>query len=254
MTIVRMVVDEIGTNSLVIVVLLLALYSAFTYSLPGKIRSFRWQTLTLFLLALLTTFVQQDYLFVVVASILFLQFFSITPLMAFVTNFEGWRPDRPFIPYMRELMNVREAQDRWLEYNPEHNPDTGKVRSSPLNPLIRSVVLIIIAYFVAARVVGSNEVRSVNGLGASLALLFIGLFIMLNAYDILSQTMGLLIMENGLFLAAVIVITNPNLIIAFLFSMFAAYTITLAILIIILPQLRRSSRSIYVKDQKVLKE
>ncbi len=77
---------------------------------------------------------------------------------------------------------------------------------------------------------------------------------MINSYDTLAQMMGLLVMENGLFLAAVIVINDSNLLLAFLVSMFAWYLLTLIILVMFLPRLRQSSHSIYIEDQKTLKE
>ena len=65
--------------------------------------------------------------------------------------------------------------------------------------------------------------------------------------------MGLLVMEHGLFLAAVKVIASPSVAIQFVISLFLYIIITLTILLFLLPELHRISGSIEVKDQQQLK-
>ena len=174
--------------------------------------------------------------------------------MAYVTNIEQRQPGQSFFSYLVVRRDIVKARLSWLEYSPENNPKVTIVRSSPLTTLIISSVLVIVAYIVASQVAPQFAEEKFNGLVASLALLLVGLFIMISAYDILSLMMGLLVMENGLFLAVVIVVTDPILLPAFILSMFAWYALTLIILVIFLPRLRQYSGSIYVEDQKVLKE
>ena len=244
---------NIGTNIVVICAVLTALYNAFIRSLQSKINSYRLQIVALAILAILKAN-DTTPAFYGVAIILLVQFSIITRLMAGVTNIEQRQPSQSFFAYLHKRSDIIRARSAWLEYNPENNPKVTIVRSSPLTSLIISSVLVIIAYIVASQVAPQFAEEKFNGLVASLALLLVGLYIMITAYDILSLMMGLLVMENGLFLAVVIVIIDPLLLSAFILSMFAWYTLTLIILIIFLPRLRHFSRSIYIEDQKVLKE
>ena len=241
------------TNIVVICAVLTALYNAFTRNLQNKINSYRLQILALTLLAVVKAISTSPW-FVLISLILLAQFFFIAPLVAYVTNIEQRQPGQSYLSFLRKRSDIVKARSAWLEYNPENNPKATIVRSSPLTTLIISTVLDIIAYIVARQVAPQFAEEKFNGLVASLALLLVGLFIMISAYDILSLMMGLLVMENGLFLAVVIVIINPVLLSAFILSMFAWYTLTLIILIIFLPRLRLFSRSIYIEDQKALKE
>jgi hydrogenase-4 membrane subunit HyfE len=243
----------IVTNIVVICAVLTALYNAFTHKLQSKINSYRLQILALTLLTVVKAISTSPW-FVLISLILQAQFFVIAPLVAYVTNIEQGQPDQSIFSYVVKRSDIAKARSSWLEYNPEHNPKVTIVRSSPLTSLIISSALVIIAYIVSSQVAPQFSPEKFNGLVASLALLLIGLFIMISAYDILSLMMGLLVMENGLFLAVVIVITDPILLPAFILSMFAWYAVTLIILIMFLPRLRHYSGSIYVEDQKVLKE
>ncbi len=245
---------NIGTNIVVICAVLTALYNAFIRSLQSKINSYRLQIVALAILAILKAN-DTTPAFYGVAIILLVQFSIITRLMAGVTNIEQRQPGQSLLSFLHQRSDIVKARSIWLQFNPEDDPGTNIVRTSPLTSLLFSTALVIVAYFVASQVAPLQLTgKNFGGLVASLALLLVGLFIMINAYDTLAQTMGLLVMENGLFLAAVIVITDPILVLAFLFSMFAWYTLTLIILVTFLPRLRQYSGSIYVKDQKVLKE
>lgn len=243
----------IVTNIVVICAVLTALYNAFTPNLQNKINSYRLQILALILLAVVKAFSTSPW-FLMISLLLLVQFLVIARLVAYVTNVEQRQPGQSILSYIIMRSDITKARLSWLEYNPEHNPKVTIVRSSPLTSLIISSVLVIIAYIVSSQVASQFASEQFNGLVASLALLLVGLFIMISAYDILSMMMGLLVMENGLFLAVVIVIFNPILLSAFILSMFAWYILTLIILIIFLPRLRLSSRSIYIEDQKALKE
>lgn len=243
---------SIGTNIVVICAIATALYNASTRRLQGKINGYRLQILALALLAVIKAIQQADLWFLGVALILIIQFIIIERLVAGVTNVEPRQPGQSFRSFLHERLDILKARSIWLENSPENRPNANIVRTNPLTPLSVSGVLVIAAYFVASQVV--PRVENFNGLVASLALLLVGLFIMINSYDTLAQMMGLLVMENGLFLAAVIVINDSNLLLAFLVSMFAWYLLTLIILVMFLPRLRQSSHSIYIEDQKTLKE
>ena len=73
--------------------------------------------------------------------------------------------------------------------------------------VIISALLVIMSYFIASQLpIKSNEIVSVF-LPVSLSLFFIGLFIIVSRRKALSQIVGLLTLENGLFLFA-LVLTN----------------------------------------------
>jgi hydrogenase-4 membrane subunit HyfE len=92
----------------------------------------------------------------------------------------------------------------------------------------------------------------VSSLAVTIALVLQGLFTMGNKRDIIAQVIGLLVIEHGLFLAAVRVAPSA---LAFLFvlSLFFYLLVTLTILFWILPELYRASRSIEVEDHTRLR-
>jgi hydrogenase-4 membrane subunit HyfE len=92
----------------------------------------------------------------------------------------------------------------------------------------------------------------VPSLAVTIALVLQGLFTMSNKRDIIAQVIGLLVIEHGLFLAAVRV-APPSLAFLFVLSLFCYLLITLTILLWILPELHRASGSIEVHDHSRLK-
>src|ERR1700730_7515440 len=83
-------ISNIGTDAVVILAVLTALYNVFTPRLQSKINSYRFQTLALALLAVLKTL--NTPLFLLVALILFVQFLIIARILAYVTNIEQREP------------------------------------------------------------------------------------------------------------------------------------------------------------------
>lgn len=99
----------------------------------------------------------------------------------------------------------------------------------------------------------SNPGVMASILAISFSLLLIGLSIMRSKQDIISQIMGLLIMEHGMFLAAIRLITAPTVMMAFVISLFLYIIITLTILVFLLPDLHRISGTIDIDQQDQLK-
>jgi hydrogenase-4 membrane subunit HyfE len=95
------------------------------------------------------------------------------------------------------------------------------------------------------------DINVAPSLAVALALLLQGLFTMTNKNDIISQTIGLLVIEHGLFLAAVR-IAPAALSSLFVLSLFFYLWVTLTILVWILPELHRLSQSIEVSDNQLL--
>jgi hydrogenase-4 component E len=62
--------------------------------------------------------------------------------------------------------------------------------------------LAILAYYVAEPLIQSGETITAGALALSLAVVLIGLFVMISRKKAITQVIGLLVMENGLFMAA----------------------------------------------------
>lgn len=115
-----------------------------------------------------------------------------------------------------------------------------------------SLFLTAIASWAAMQLFPKEQGRMVT-LAISLTLLMLGILAMISREDLISQIMGLLVMDHGLFLGTVAVLSHPNLIPFFVSSLFLYILITLIILIVILPELHNESGSIKVNDQSILK-
>jgi hydrogenase-4 membrane subunit HyfE len=94
-----------------------------------------------------------------------------------------------------------------------------------------------VAFLAASRL--AQEPAQQIGLLVSLALPFAGLYNMLAKRDIISQIIGLLVMDHGLYLAVVKVVEIPTPAIFFVVSLYFYTLITVAILLFMLPQVRR---------------
>ncbi len=92
----------------------------------------------------------------------------------------------------------------------------------------------------------------VASLAVSIALLLQGLFTMINKNDIISQIIGLLVVDQGLFLAAVRV-APAALAYYFVLSLFLYVLVTLTILLWVLPGLHRTSASIEIAGNAELR-
>jgi len=90
----------------------------------------------------------------------------------------------------------------FLKYTTEHIKTGREVDSSIGIPssLILCAVLIMVAYFVTAPILDSFDTLTRNCLAISLSIVFIGLFMMVTRKRAMTEAIGLLIMENGLFL------------------------------------------------------
>lgn len=79
--------------------------------------------------------------------------------------------------------------------------------------LLVAVGLVVLAYYVAAPDIRLPESLGGNCLPISLALVLIGLFVMITRKKAIAQVMGLLVMENGLFLVAVAITSGMPLVV-----------------------------------------
>lgn len=157
-----------------------------------------------------------------------------------------WHPfSRVFSRQYREeaAESIEEALLVWLE----HGLSPKRQRTSTAI----SLMLTAMAYVVAFNLITDDPHRA-WGLAVSITLLMLGIFTMINRQDLISQIMGLLVMDHGLFLATVRVIAHTSLIYIFVISLFLYILITLVILVILLPELHATSATIEVADQNQL--
>ncbi|MCX6653309.1 MAG: hydrogenase [Methanomassiliicoccales archaeon] len=69
--------------------------------------------------------------------------------------------------------------------------------------LLVSAGLAVLAYHVAAPIIEQGTVITRNAMALSLGVVLIGFFIMISRWKAITQVIGLLCMENGLFMAAI---------------------------------------------------
>jgi|GEM_PF-4034741 len=172
---------------------------------------------------------------------------------------DGGQPERGRLGTRARLAALRDslrdaparADLTWLQH--------GHSRLSRGLSAVIEMILIATAVLVAYRLIrgtGAADVDAalndeVTSLAVTLALLLQGLFTMGNKRDIIAQIIGLLVMEHGLFLAAVR-IAPAELVLLFTMSLFFYALVTLTILLWILPELHRASSSIEVTDNSRL--
>lgn len=73
----------------------------------------------------------------------------------------------------------------------------------PVQSLIIACGLIMLAYDIARSFISNHAILSTDTLAASLALVLLGLFVMVGKRHAFMQILGLLVMENGLYLMAI---------------------------------------------------
>jgi hydrogenase-4 membrane subunit HyfE len=153
-----------------------------------------------------------------------------------------------FSPAYRQRADasIREALPVWLEH--------GLSTRQQILSILVSLALTVFAFGVAFSLVGpQSTAERAFSLAVALTLLMLGIFTMINRQDLISQIMGLLVMDHGLFLAVVRVLPYTSLVPMFVVSLVLYILITLMILVILLPELHFRSRTIEVADQKVLR-
>jgi hydrogenase-4 membrane subunit HyfE len=140
---------------------------------------------------------------------------------------------------------LKDVELTWLQHGGSRLP----VSLSAAIDMFLIGTAVLVAYRLSG---GGSNAAVVPSLAASIALLLQGLFTMINKNDIVSQIIGLLVVDHGLFLAAVRV-APPALTYLFVLSLFLYMLVTLVILLWILPGLHRTSASIEVAGNAELK-
>ncbi|NMC34919.1 MAG: hypothetical protein GYA36_21065 [Veillonellaceae bacterium] len=168
---------------------------------------------------------------------------AIEPLLAQATVAEvksGWR--HILLLFRKDVRDniYRRALPVWLsqQFSYQHS----------ILSIVVDLILIILA-FVTAFSIEKKDPLLASILAISLSLLLLGLSIMRSKHDIISQIMGLLVMEHGMFLAAIRIISSPVIVITFVVGLFLYIAITLTILVVLLPDLHRISNTIEIDQQ-----
>lgn len=208
------------------------------------IKLYRLQAMALAVLTILVAGVEETYpastraLLVVFALLIpGILAYIIEPLLAQATVVRetNW-PARLITPFLQHVSarhrqeardSIHEALPVWLD----HDLSSERQRTSTLF----SLLLAGGAYVLAFKLLG--DPHRAHSLAASLTLLMLGMFTMINREDLISQIMGLLVMDHGLFLAAVSLVPQPSVLPYFVVSLFLYILITLVILVILLPEL-----------------
>jgi hydrogenase-4 component E len=94
---------------------------------------------------------------------------------------------------------------RFLTYAMERIHVSKEVEPSVSTPasLLIAAALTFLAYYIAEPIIGEGDLITSNCLPISLAVVLIGLFVMIARKKAMTEVIGLLSMENGLFLAAI---------------------------------------------------
>lgn len=156
----------------------------------------------------------------------------------------GWRRYLS-LTYWEQLH--RQAAAIWLRRNPRGLP----ARLVLLNLV---VVLITVGAAFPLEAAFSQSRSGIDGfsLTVALGLVALGLVALSTRGDLIEQVMGLLITEYGLFLA-VVRLAPESVGLFFVFSLFVYILLTLLLLVVLLPELRRVSGSPEVEAQRELR-
>ena len=150
---------------------------------------------------------------------------------------------------IRNVDLKRQAQREWLKYRTAVNVQPGPTVNTQPRDLLIFVVLVTVAFLIAFQIIAAGFPPSDRiGLTVSLALHLVGLYNMVIKREIISQVLGLLIMDHGLYLAVVKIVAIPVPATFFVISLYFYTLITIFILVILLPQVREVTGSIDLSE------
>jgi len=133
-----------------------------------------------------------------------------------------------------------EAERVWRQY---------KAATREQFHLLIFLILVFVAFYIAFRIIaGDFSLSERVGLAVSMALHLIGLYNMFAKQDIIAQVIGLLIMDHGLYLAVIKIVEIPVPATFFVISLYFYTLITMFILVILLPRVRRETQSIDLSE------
>jgi hydrogenase-4 membrane subunit HyfE len=229
-------------------ILFTSLYIVTTTTIGHVIAAYRWQNLLLLIVA--TTTVAKNwrnfpqpyphllswqtlFLFALMAWPVFL-FFIIGRALALATISETrWLLDE------KDRMDIHRT---WVNASfRQKKPSLSRMGLS----MVIYLVLVIFAFVVAFRFIPQPEEPSSRiGLGVALGLQFAGLFTLMTKRDLISQVIGIFVMDHGMYLSIMLLIPMPTPAGDFLLALYLYTFITLLLLFFLLPNLRRIKQRI----------
>ena len=236
-----MTLSNAGIPLLEFLILFVALFIVSTTTIGHIIGAYRLQTAILGLLAIATLFrnwthftpfhfLSVDTLFILTLLFwpVFLVFLIKRALMLATVSETKWRIN------LRDRMEIHRV---WTEASfREGRPTMDRMGAS----MVFFLALLVFAFVVAFHFTADSEIVSNQvGLGVAIALQFAGLFTMMTKREIISQVVGLFVMDHGMYLAMILLIEMPFPAADFLLALYLYTFITILLLFFILPNLRR---------------
>ena len=139
---------------------------------PALIRSFRYQSLCLFVITFITALTQRQPGLYIVAGLLFILKVSLIPYLLY-----------------RIIRKIKVNDDLGLFINPQLS-------------LLWSMAFTYLSWIFASHLVSANNTILIATLAIAFFVVLAGMFLMISRMTALAQIIGLLVMENGLFLLA----------------------------------------------------
>ncbi len=238
---------------LAFLMLIMGLMLSLTRTVRRMIQFYRYQCFCLAAVTFLTALEQPagglqigSGLFVVIPILLAV---CIEPLLAQATVTENIPAGQRLMRWFKWSIQPKARQEvlpGWLQ--------SRRARQGIVTLLAVDLAIAALA-FVTAYTFAGSAMSQINALvlAVSFALLLLGLSTMVFTEDIISQVIGLLMMEQGMFLAAVRCILRNEIRIVFVLGLFLYTIITLTILVLLLPELHQKSGSLDIEQQGQLK-
>jgi hydrogenase-4 membrane subunit HyfE len=217
--------------------------------IKSTIRAYRWQSLVMTITTGLTAYVrlediQERYvLSFFIALLPFFLFLMIEPLLARATidthrDIEQNSPKTGFFNMIKNNFWATPeqrllAERNWLKQKSHRSSMSG----------FAFILLFVLVWAIASRVI-SHDIPKQLGLLVSLTLHLVGLYATMKSGDIITQVIGLLTMDHGLYLAVVKIVAIPVPANFLVLALYAYTLITILILVFIVPQVSHAISSI----------
>jgi len=229
-----------GFIAMLELILLITAYRVTTQrDVPGVIKAYSSQSYILGVTGILTAiaallnnktgFVESFFPILLIALLPFALGFSIEQVLARATVYEPGAKTKHALWQLVSDEQKRLAHSIWLEQRHAVSGVAG----------IAIILLIALPFAIVFLVGVGSGTPSQIGISVSLALHLIGLYNTFLRRDILSQVLGILTMDQGMYLAILKVVNIPAPAILFVVALYFYTIITLIILFLILPRLRQ---------------
>ncbi len=217
--------------------------------IKSVIKAYRWQSLVMTITTGLTAYVklenfpQRNALSFLIALLPFLLFLLIEPLLARATiytphNVEQSVPKTNFLHTLKSNFWATQeqrllAERIWLKRKFQRSSSSA----------LAFILLLALIWVIASRLFPTDIPKQL-GLLVSLTLHLVGLYTTMRKGDIITQVIGLLTMDHGLYLAVVKIVAIPVPANFLIFALYAYTLITILIVVFIMPRVIHAANSI----------